>query len=50
VSPDIPVVDDPTELARSRDPQLERAIEETLRLLEESPHVTAPRPDYEIRW
>ncbi len=37
VDPDIPVVDHPSELAKGRDPQLEAAIEEVLRLLKKSP-------------
>ncbi len=49
VEPDIRVIDDPTELARGRDPQLERAIQEVLRLIEENPPVTADRPPYEDR-
>lgn len=49
VDPDIAVVDDPTEMARGRDPQLERAVQEVLRLLEERPPVAAKRPPYEDR-
>lgn len=49
VDPDIEVIDDPTLLAQGRDPQLERAIEEVLRLLAENPPVTADRPQYEDR-
>jgi tricorn protease len=49
VDPDIEVVDDPTEMARGRDPQLERAIQETLRLLQERPFVPPRRPAYENR-
>ena len=37
VDPDIPVVDHPSELAKGRDPQLEAAIEEVLRLLKKNP-------------
>jgi tricorn protease len=48
VEPDILVAEDPTELARGRDPQLERAIEEVLRRLGEQP--AAPgRPTNERR-
>ncbi len=47
--PDIEVEDDPAMLARGRDAQLERAIAEVLRLLEERPPVTASRPAYENR-
>jgi tricorn protease len=44
VDPDIPVSDDPSELAAGRDPQLERAIAEVLRLLDgyESEFVEPP--------
>ncbi|MGD2216503.1 MAG: PDZ domain-containing protein [Gemmatimonadales bacterium] len=49
VDPDIEVLEDPTPLARGVDPQLERAIQETLRLLEENPPVRAQRPGYEKR-
>ena len=49
VAPDITVVDDPTQLARGTDPQLERAIQETLRLLQERPFTPPRRPPYENR-
>jgi tricorn protease len=49
VEPDIPVVDDPGQLARGTDPQLEAAITEVLRLLEtETPEFTDP-PAFEPR-
>jgi tricorn protease len=48
VEPDIEVVEDPSQLAKGIDPQLERAIEEVRRLLGEQP--AAPgRPTYERR-
>ena len=40
VEPDIEVLDDPAEMAKGRDPQLERAIEEMKKALEINP----PRP------
>ena len=49
VDPDIPVVDDPSELARGRDPQLERAIVEVMGALAKSPARRPPRPAYEDR-
>ncbi len=49
VDPDIEVPEDPTQLARGRDPQLERAIQEVMRLLEENPPVRGQRPAYESR-
>jgi tricorn protease len=49
VKPDIEVVDDPTQMARGTDPQLERAIQEALKLLEEKPPVKPARPSYQNR-
>ena len=49
VDPDIPVVDDPAQLSRGIDPQLERAIEEALRLLEEKPALRPVTPEPEDR-
>jgi tricorn protease len=49
VEPDIPVVDDPGELARGRDPQLETAIAEILRLLETGAPVFTEPPPFEER-
>jgi tricorn protease len=48
VEPDIQVEDDPTQLAKGTDPQLERAIKETLDLMAKLPPVPA-RPPYERR-
>ena len=48
VEPDIPVDEDPTQLAKGVDPQLERAIGEVMTRLKSSP--PAPkRPEYERR-
>lgn len=49
VDPDIDVAEDPTSLARGTDVQLERAIEEALRLLREKPITPTPRPAFEYR-
>jgi len=49
VSPDIEVEEDPSQLARGIDPQLERAIVEALRLLEENPPIAPEHPDVEDR-
>jgi tricorn protease len=49
VDPDIEVVDDPGELARGRDPQLERAIQEVLKALDASPPTRPTRPAYDNR-
>jgi len=49
VDPDIPVVDDPGEMARGGDPQLEAGITEVLRLIELDPPELAPPPPFEKR-
>ena len=50
VDPDIAVVDDPTELAKGRDPQLERAITEVEQLMKTHPAPVAKRPPAQDRW
>jgi tricorn protease len=49
VDPDIEVKEDPALLAKGTDPQLERAVEEVLRMLEEHPFKKPARPAYEDR-
>ncbi len=49
VDPDITVEDDPAQLARGTDPQLERAITEAQRLVKEQPPTPPARPAYEKR-
>ena len=49
IEPDIHIVDDPSQLARGVDPQLERAVEEVLRLLREQPATFVTRPEFEDR-
>ncbi len=49
VDPDIEVPEDPGMLARGVDVQLERAIQEALRLLKENPPVNPEEPAYEKR-
>ena len=49
VDPDIPVVDDPTQLARGIDPQLVRAVEELMRMNEEDPVTFPGKPAWERR-
>jgi tricorn protease len=49
VDPDIDVVDDPAKMSDGGDPQLDRAIEEVMRLLKERPPVVPKRPAYENR-
>lgn len=49
VSPDIEVIEDPSKLAQGIDPQLEAAIKEALKQLQQHPPVTAKRPPYPNR-
>jgi tricorn protease len=49
VDPDIEVLDDPAELAKGLDPQLERAIQEVMKALEKNPPVKPKQPPYEKR-
>jgi len=49
VPPDIRVVDDPTTLAKGTDPQLKRAVEEVLKLIQKAEPIHPKRPDYEDR-
>jgi len=49
VTPDIPVWDDPNMLIKGRDPQLERAVEEVLKMLEEEAPQKTPPPPMEDR-
>jgi len=49
VDPDVPVVDDPSQLARGTDPQLLRGVQEAMRLLQERPFVPPQRPAAENR-
>ncbi len=49
VDPDIDVTDDPAKMVDGGDPQLDRGIEEVMRLLREKPPVVPKRPPYENR-
>jgi len=49
VSPDIEVWDDPNMLVQGRDPQMERVVEEVLKLLETNPPRVTPAPPLEDR-
>jgi tricorn protease len=49
VDPDIEVIDDPAVMADGTDPQLERAIDEALALLEKNPPPQPKRPGYTVR-
>ena len=44
VPPDIEVEYTPAEVIKGRDPQLERAVQEALKLLEQNPVKKVPRP------
>jgi tricorn protease len=44
VAPDIEVEYTPAEVIKGRDPQLERAVKEALKLLEQNPAPRVPRP------
>jgi len=49
VPPDIRVVDDPTLLAKGTDPQLKRAVEEVIKIIQKAEPIHPKRPDYEDR-
>ncbi len=49
VKPDIPVWDDPNMLKDGRDPQIEKAVGELLKILENHPPRMTPAPEPEIR-
>ena len=49
VDPDIEVVDDPGLLAKGQDPQLDRAIAEIMKAVEEHPYSIPPVPAYPDR-
>lgn len=49
VDPDIKVVDDPAQLAKGIDPQLEKGIEVVMQQLKDHPFVVPARPAYEKR-
>ncbi|MFQ5767850.1 MAG: PDZ domain-containing protein [Acidobacteriota bacterium] len=49
VDPDIEVVDDPTAMARGGDPQLERAIQEVMQKLRETPPHAPGKPHYPFK-
>ena len=49
IRPDIPVWDDPNLLMQGRDPQLEKVVDEVLKLVEEKPAKATPPPAKEDR-
>lgn len=50
VAPDIEVHMTPADVIAGRDPQLEKAVEEALRLLKENPVELKPEPSPPVRW
>jgi tricorn protease len=49
IKPDFEVWDDPSELTKGIDPQLNKAVEEALKLVKEKPRKLYPRPPFEDR-
>lgn len=49
VDPDFEVIDDPAQLAKGIDPQLEKGIEEVMNLLKQNPPANPKHPPYEKR-
>ena len=50
VAPDIEVIQDPGQVMRGRDPQLERSVEEALKLLKTQEFFMKPEPEAPVRW
>ncbi|MEL7120886.1 MAG: PDZ domain-containing protein [Bacteroidota bacterium] len=50
IAPDIEVIQDPAALAQGKDPQLERAVQEALRLLPSQGIELKPEPAPPVRW
>ncbi|NDV15651.1 protease [Muricauda sp. TY007] len=50
ISPDIEVIQAPKEVVAGKDPQLERAVQEALKLLETQEFIIKPEPDAPVRW
>ncbi|MCA6074733.1 S41 family peptidase [Fulvivirga sedimenti] len=50
VSPDIEVIQDPKRILEGHDPQLEKAVEEALRLLENNEFQLKPEPPAPVKW
>ena len=49
VAPDFKVWDDPNILIKGRDPQMEKVVEEVLKLVKENKHIMTPAPPLEDR-
>lgn len=50
IAPDIEVIQSPKEIVKGKDPQLERAVKEALRLLETEEFIMKPEPPAPVRW
>ncbi len=50
VAPDIEVIQHPQETAKGNDPQLERAVDEAMKLLKNEEFFLKPEPEAPIRW
>jgi len=50
ISPDIEVIQDPKSIVAGKDPQLERAIQETMELLKTQEFIMKPEPPAPVRW
>lgn len=50
VSPDIHVIQDPASVIAGHDPQLEKAVETALKLLEKNEFELKPEPDAPVKW
>lgn len=50
VAPDIEVIQEPKELLAGKDPQLERAVEEAMKLLKTQEFQMKPEPPAPVRW
>lgn len=50
VAPDIEVLQEPAALLEGRDPQLERAVEEAMKMLEKNEFQLQPEPEAPVRW
>ena len=50
IAPDIEVIQSPKEIVKGKDPQLERAVKEALRLLETEEFIMKPEPHAPVRW
>ena len=50
VSPDIEVIQDPAQVLQGKDPQLERAVEEAMKLMKANPFERKGEPEPPVRW